>query len=127
MAGELTIQEFIEAIKNLKVETDYALYFFNHKKERNIETSSLYEITSCSITPIEAGMEKLKRLREKTSVRTQANKSDFSRLMGISRTTVYNWEDRGLLIFTRDSRKIDLIKTLQFWEHLHQSQFTYFR
>ncbi len=127
MKDELTHIELVRALKNLKMGTDYALSYLNIMKEKGRESIPIFELTYFSFNPIEDGKEKLNLLREKSQLKEVANKSDFARLMNISRTTVYNWDDIGLLIHTNDGKKIDLIKTLRLWEILLHSDFTLFK
>ncbi len=127
MKDELTHIELVRALKNLKMGTDYALSYLNIMKEKGRESIPIFELAYFSFNPIEDGKEKLNLLRDKSKLKETANKSDFARLMDISRTTVYNWDDIGLLIHTNDGKKIDLVKTLRFWEILLHSNFTLFK
>ncbi len=127
MKDDLTHIELIHALKSLKIGTGYALNYLTCMQEHGRDSVPIFELAYFSFNPIEDGKEKLNILREKSQLKEIANKSDFARLMNISRTTVYNWDDIGLLIHTNDGKKIDLIKTLRFWEILDASHFTLFK
>ncbi len=60
-------------------------------------------------------------MRKWMEIKPEANKAEFARFMQISRTTVYNWSNSGMLILSKDKKHINLPKTLQFWEVLFKT------
>ncbi len=121
MEDKLTLQEILTAIKHLEIDTDSALTFFEAQKGWGKSKTSLHDIILLCITPIENSKEKMDLLRKWMEVKPEVNKAEFARFMQISRTTVYNWSNSGMLILTKDRKHINLPKTLKFWEFLFKA------
>lgn len=118
MQAKTEISLFVNAVLGLSLDTDRILPFlqaFSDKGYRRITLNELVDITvrKVGITP-----DHISRLHSISDRHPEMNKAEFARYMRVSRQTVYNWIDEGLIILTPDKAQIRTSETACFWELL---------
>lgn len=109
---------FVNAVLELSLDTDRILSFLQAFSDKGYSRITLNELVDITVRKVGITSEHISRLRSISDRHQEMNKAEFARYMRVSRQTIYNWIDEGLLILTPDKAQIRTSETACFWELL---------
>ena len=104
-------------IFNLSINTQAAIEFLKDWNKQGHKTIPFKVFIQFTTPRIQNKAEVRKKLSACAQLRPEWNISELNIRTGISRQTFYNWDSHGYLVHTPKG-KLDLRKTLQFWDEI---------
>ena len=118
MQAMTEISLFVNAVLGLSLDTDRMLAFLQAFSDKGYRRITLNELVDITVRKVGITSEHISRLHSISDRHPEMNKAEFARYMRVSRQTVYNWIDEGLLILTQGKAQIRTSETACFWELL---------
>ena len=97
---------------NLDIRT--AINILTKLNERGRRVISVQELLCLTVPRIAHKEELMSKLKAYAAKRTDCNCNELSSALGISRQTIYNWQERGYLILNENNR-ILVLDTYHYW------------
>ncbi len=108
----------LKALLGLRLDTDRLLPFLRSFSDKGYSHITLHDLVDITIRKVGITAEDISRLRSTADLHPEMKKAEFARYLKVSRQTIYNWMDGGLLILTSDRSRIRTRDTALLWELL---------
>ena len=104
-------------ILNLSIDIRAAIKFLKEHEASGSRTIPYSWFVQFTMPRIQNKSEVIPKLKACAELRAEWNISELNKRPGISRQTFYNWDSHVYLVHTPKG-KLDLRKTLQFWDEI---------
>jgi len=108
----------LKALLGLRLDIDRLLPFLQAFSDKGYSHITLHDLVDISFRKVGITSEDISRLRDIADIHPEMKKAEFARYLKVSRQTIYNWMDDGLLILTSDRTRIRTQDTALLWELL---------
>ena len=108
----------LRALLGLRLDTDRLLPFLQSFSDKGCRHITLHDLVDITIRKVGITAEDISRLRSTADLHPEMKKAEFARYLKVSRQTIYNWMDDGLLILNSDRSRIRTRDTALLWELL---------
>ena len=101
---------------SLRLDTARMLSFLQQLQDKDTSDTNFAMLLYIGTKKLSISDDAVSRLRDLADLHPQMNIAEFARCLKVSRQTIYNWKDDGMVIFSGSGHHINLKKTILLWE-----------
>lgn len=116
-ANTETVQ-ILRALLGIRLDTNRLLQFLQPFTDKGYEHITLHDLIDITIRKVGITENSISRLNEVAALHPEMKKAELARYLKVSRQTIYNWIEEGLLILTPDETRIRTAETSLLWQLL---------
>lgn len=116
-ANTETVQ-MLRALLGLRLDMEKLRQFTQAFADKGYSQIRLYDLIDITIRKVGITEHSISRLNEVAVLHPEMKKAELARYLKVSRQTIYNWIEEGLLILTPDGTRIRTAETALLWQLL---------